>query len=48
MIKITSNRELTFDPVTRVTGIIEVEIINYTRNVMQGTYNLTLQDSVQQ
>lgn len=46
MIKIQSVRELTFDPVTRVTGIIEVEIINYTRNVVQGTYNLTLQDSV--
>lgn len=46
MIKIISNTELTFDPVTRVKGIIEVEIINYTRNIVQGTYNLTLQDSV--
>lgn len=46
MIKIQSTRELTFDPVSRVEGIIEVEIINYTRNVIQGTYNLTLQDSV--
>lgn len=46
MIKIKSVRELTFDPVTRVTGIIEVEVVSYLRNSRNKTYNLTLQDTV--
>lgn len=46
MIKIKSKKELTFDPVSRVTGIIEVEITSYQRNVASGNYTLNLTDSV--
>lgn len=42
--KIKSTRELVFDPVSRKKGFIEVEIILYSRNPRQKTYNLTIED----
>lgn len=44
MIKIKSTRELVFDPISRKKGFIEVEIILYSRNPRQKTYNLTIED----